>query len=69
MIIVKLMGGMGNQMFQYALGRSISLRYNKELKLDLSFLEDTNRNEDFVMRDFDLDIFNIHASTPCIHYE
>ena len=62
MIVVKLMGGMGNQMFQYALGRSISLRYGQELKLDLSFLKDTNRDEDFVMRDFDLDIFNINAS-------
>jgi hypothetical protein len=39
MIIVKLMGGMGNQMFQYAAGRSLALRLNSTLKLDLSFLE------------------------------
>jgi len=30
------MGGMGNQMFQYALGRHLSLRHGVPLKLDLS---------------------------------
>jgi len=30
------MGGLGNQMFQYALGRNLSLMHNTELKLDLS---------------------------------
>lgn len=39
MIIVKLMGGLGNQMFQYAAARSISWRHGTSLKLDLSFLE------------------------------
>jgi hypothetical protein len=32
MIIVNLSGGLGNQMFQYAFGRSLSLRLNKEVK-------------------------------------
>lgn len=39
MIIVKLVGGLGNQMFQYAAARSLSLRLGVSLKLDLSFLE------------------------------
>lgn len=39
MIIVKLMGGFGNQMFQYAAGRSLAHRLGTELKLDLSFIE------------------------------
>jgi hypothetical protein len=30
MIIIKIIGGLGNQMFQYALGRSISIFYDKE---------------------------------------
>lgn len=36
MILVRLSDGMGNQMFQYALGRALSLRRGAALKLDLS---------------------------------
>jgi hypothetical protein len=39
MIIVKLMGGLGNQMFQYAVARRLAWRHETRLKLDLSFLE------------------------------
>ena len=38
MIIVKLSGGLGNQMFQYAAGRCLSEIHGVELLLDLSFL-------------------------------
>lgn len=34
MIIVKLVGALGNQMFQYAYGRSVSAKAGEELKLD-----------------------------------
>lgn len=42
MIIVKLMGGLGNQMFQYAAGRNIAIRNKTALKLDIEngFLND-----------------------------
>lgn len=59
MIIVKLMGGMGNQMFQYALGRNLSLKYNVPLKIDLSFLNRRDFGPNFTYRNYDLDIFNI----------
>lgn len=36
MITVKLKGGLGNQMFQYALGRTLSLRHKTTLLLDAS---------------------------------
>jgi len=36
MIIVKLSGGLGNQMFQYASGRSLASRLQVELKLDVT---------------------------------
>ena len=36
MIIIKLNGGLGNQLFQYSLGRSLSIKNNDIFKLDLS---------------------------------
>lgn len=39
MIIVKIMGGLGNQLFQYSTGRALSIMYNTELKVDLSFFK------------------------------
>ncbi len=37
MIVVRLMGGVGNQMFQYAAARRLSLAKGVELRLDISF--------------------------------
>ena len=44
MIIVKLEGGLGNQMFQYALGRNLSLLHNVPLKIDSSYLQKENQS-------------------------
>lgn len=41
MIIVKLKGGLGNQLFQYATGRAVAENRNEGLLLDLSFLDKT----------------------------
>jgi hypothetical protein len=60
MIIVKLMGGLGNQMFQYAIGRYLSLKYNQHLKLDNSFLIARTLIPNFTFRDFELDNFKLH---------
>jgi hypothetical protein len=35
-VIVRLIGGLGNQMFQYAAGRALALHHRTVLKLDLS---------------------------------
>ncbi len=64
MIIVKLKGGLGNQMFQYAIGRRMAVINKAKLKLDLTWFEnvgnDTPRNyelkhyrieEDFASKD------------------
>jgi hypothetical protein len=59
MVIVKLMGGLGNQMFQYAAARSISLRHGTDLKLDLSFLDGEQTGD--TPRAFALDCFAINA--------
>lgn len=55
MIIVRLKGGMGNQMFQYALGRSLSIKNRVPFKIDIS----SYKIENEVKRRYDLGIFNI----------
>lgn len=63
MIIVKLMGGLGNQMFQYAYGKYLSNKFNDELVLDLTFFDPKNQNP-MLIRNYDLDIFkNIKCKT------
>ena len=39
MIVVRILGGLGNQMFQYALGRRLSLERDEALRLDVSGFE------------------------------
>lgn len=39
MIVTRLMGGLGNQMFQWAAARALALRHGVEAKVDLSYLE------------------------------
>lgn len=45
MIIMKLEGGLGNQMFQYSLGRNLSLIHNAQLKIDSSYLKKDNQSK------------------------
>lgn len=53
MIIIKIYGGLGNQMFQYALARSLSLTRNIEFKLDINSFQ---KNK---LRSYNLSHFNI----------
>lgn len=53
MIIVQLVGGIGNQMFQYAAARRISYINNTPLKLDISWFEKSK------LRNYNLKCFNI----------
>jgi hypothetical protein len=54
MIVVKLMGGFGNQLFQYAAGRALALARSEDLLLDLSFLNADPRGA-YTKRAFELD--------------
>ena len=60
MIIVKLMGGLGNQMFQYSFARFLSLKFNHDIKLDINFLLDRKPVLNFTYRDFELNNFNFN---------
>lgn len=60
MITVKLMGGLGNQMFQYAIGRAVSLDRGDTLVLDKSFYDVEHKN--VTTRKYELSYFNINPS-------
>jgi len=53
MIIVKIIGGLGNQMFQYALARSLEKKTNLEVKIDI------NGFETYKTQNYSLDKLNI----------
>lgn len=53
MVIVQLVGGLGNQMFQYATGRAIAHRNSVPLKLDISEFQR------YPERDYRLGFYNI----------
>jgi hypothetical protein len=60
MIVSKLKGGLGNQLFQYAIGRALSIKHKKKIYLDVSDFEHQNHR---VIRTYDLSSFNINATT------
>ena len=64
MVVVKLSGGLGNQMFQYAAGRSFASRRNERLALDLSFYSKTVPG--VTPRRYELGGFNIDAGELCL---
>ncbi len=64
MIIIKLLGGLGNQMFQYAVAKVIADKHKTDLKFDLRGLfagEDLRTN-------YELDVFDI-PQKQAVHKE
>ena len=59
MIIVKIHGGIGNQMFQYAAARRLAYKNNTELKLDITHYNTLVLPNGLPYRTFDLSIFNV----------
>ena len=62
MIITKLMGGLGNQMFQYAFGRRLAYERGVPLKLDLTWFSDAPNTGADTVREYALDGWRIQAS-------
>ena len=60
MVIIKLQGGLGNQMFQYASAKAIALHRKQELKIDHSNFET------YDLHSYGLDHFNIKAEKQLI---
>ena len=58
MIIINLMGGLGNQMFQYAAAKQLSIIHNTPLKIDASNFRKLTSNKE---HNFQLNQFCISA--------
>lgn len=56
MVITRITSGLGNQLFQYALGRSLALRNNTSLYVDLSYYKQVYQTD--TPRTFKLHHFN-----------
>jgi hypothetical protein len=54
-VITKLIGGLGNQLFQYACGRRLAHQWNVPLRLDVSGFSE------YTLRNYGLNHFNVHA--------
>lgn len=52
MIISRIIGGLGNQLFQYAAGKALALQHHTELLLDVTAFDD------YKLRNFDLAAFH-----------
>lgn len=53
-ITVLLKGGLGNQLFQFAYGYSLSKKYNAQLFLDISFFQEDARHGGYMLDKFNL---------------
>ena len=58
-MVVKLLGGLGNQMFQYAFGRALELSTNSVVKYDVSALANHPVDAGYTLRNYELGVFNI----------
>ena len=68
MIVIKVMGGLGNQLQQYALYRKMQM-LGKEAKLDLSWFEERNQDQVLAQRKLELRYFKELPMEVCTKKE
>jgi hypothetical protein len=54
MIIVKIQGGLGNQLFQYAIGRKLSILHGVPFKLDIEHFENEAWGRKYRLNEFNI---------------
>lgn len=64
MIISRLMGGHSNQLFQYALGRSLASKHRTDLLLDITWFDEAKDID--APRDYELDVYPLVAQTTTL---
>lgn len=62
MVTVKLMGGLGNQMFQYAAARAIAVKHNTFVTINNAYLNHRIAAKGYTFRTYDLDVFTMSPS-------
>jgi hypothetical protein len=62
MIVAAMLGGLGNQMFQYANARALSLRNQTIMKIDCQYFDQVYlKKAKATIRDYELSVFNLQA--------
>lgn len=61
MIYIRIWGGIGNQMFQFAAAQALALKHNTQIALCLDRIEASKSSDGFTERDFELvNIFDLN---------
>lgn len=58
-VIIEILGGLGNQMFQFALAKILSEKNDSELLVDTNFYDENSENLKNFPRYFSIDIFDL----------
>lgn len=66
MIIVKIYGGLGNQLFQYAAAKNLGLKFNHEVYIDKSWYDNIPKSN--TIRSYLLDKFSLNEGYLNIKY-
>lgn len=59
--IVKLNGGLGNQMFQYAFGLVLAENFQSQIVFDFSWFDEVKTQTGVVQRCYELDVFDLEC--------